>query len=42
MMFRAVHDEADLSAVPGQLRGSIAAALAKDPGGRPTAEDLVQ
>ncbi|WP_445527893.1 serine/threonine-protein kinase [Streptomyces cyslabdanicus] len=41
LMYRSVHQEADLSAVPSGLRPTVAACLAKDPGQRPTAANLL-
>ncbi|MER8224448.1 serine/threonine-protein kinase [Streptomyces sp. NPDC094143] len=41
LMYRSVHESADLSAVPGELRSLVAACLAKDPAGRPTLEALL-
>ncbi|MFF7179494.1 protein kinase [Streptomyces sp. NPDC008121] len=35
LMYRSVHEPADLSAVPAALRGLVAACLAKDPAARP-------
>ncbi|MEU9304788.1 protein kinase [Streptomyces sp. NPDC048269] len=34
--YKVVHEEPDLTAVPGELRGAIAACLSKDPAARPT------
>ncbi|NXY93893.1 protein kinase [Streptomyces sp. BR123] len=42
LMYRAVHDEPDLSAVPEPLRPLIAACLAKDPGDRPDPAGLLK
>ncbi|MEU3187835.1 protein kinase [Streptomyces sp. NPDC006923] len=42
LMYRAVHDEPDLAAVPGSLRPLVAECLAKDPEGRPTAAQLLR
>ncbi|MBO1330375.1 RodZ domain-containing protein [Streptomyces sp. VRA16 Mangrove soil] len=36
LMYRSVHEPADLSAVPGELRPLVAACLAKNPADRPT------
>ncbi|MFE9732453.1 protein kinase [Streptomyces sp. NPDC005863] len=41
LMYRSVHEEADLSAVPQGVRAVVAACLAKDPAGRPTPEALL-
>ena len=41
IFFRILHDEPDLTAVPGKLRGLVRAALAKDPAERPTAPRLL-
>ncbi|GAA4198460.1 hypothetical protein GCM10022252_48930 [Streptosporangium oxazolinicum] len=38
---RIVNDEPDLGALPGDLRGLVAACLAKDPAPRPTASDVL-
>ncbi|MFJ1803513.1 bifunctional serine/threonine-protein kinase/ABC transporter substrate-binding protein [Streptomyces sp. NPDC088180] len=40
MLFRTVHDTADLSALPPGLLPVVEACLAKDPGGRPAAADI--
>ncbi|NUT40406.1 MAG: serine/threonine protein kinase, partial [Thermoactinospora sp.] len=42
VMHRILAYEADLGGVPGELAGLLRAALHKDPGMRPTAEQLVQ
>ncbi|MGJ5749904.1 serine/threonine protein kinase [Streptomyces puniciscabiei] len=42
LMYRSVHEPADLSAVPGELRSLVAACLSKDPAGRPTPEALLR
>ncbi|MET9955057.1 serine/threonine-protein kinase [Streptomyces sp. NPDC006339] len=41
LMYRSVHEEADLSALPEGLRVIVAACLAKEPGRRPTPEELL-
>ncbi|RPF31545.1 RodZ domain-containing protein [Streptomyces sp. TLI_185] len=41
LMYRSVHEPADLSALPEQLRSLVAACLSKDPAGRPTPEALL-
>ncbi|GGV00644.1 hypothetical protein GCM10010260_41510 [Streptomyces filipinensis] len=41
LMYRAVHEPADLSALPGELRPLVAACLSKDPAARPTPEALL-
>ncbi|MFD3565800.1 serine/threonine-protein kinase [Streptomyces sp. NPDC058667] len=41
LMYRSVHEEADLSALPTGLRPVVAACLAKEPGRRPTPEGLL-
>ncbi|MEV7992613.1 serine/threonine-protein kinase [Streptomyces sp. NPDC086077] len=41
LMYRAVHDDPDLSALPDPLRPLVAQCLAKDPRTRPTAEQLL-
>lgn len=41
LMYRSVHHEADLSAVPAGLRATVAACMAKDPGRRPSAAHLM-
>ncbi|KQX67429.1 protein kinase [Streptomyces sp. Root1310] len=40
LMYRVVHEEADLAGVPPELVPPLAACLAKDPAGRPTAARL--
>ncbi|MEW2067198.1 bifunctional serine/threonine-protein kinase/ABC transporter substrate-binding protein [Streptomyces sp. NPDC007346] len=40
MLFRTVHDPADLGALPPGLRPLVEACLAKEPEGRPTAGDI--
>ncbi|MFI1223286.1 MULTISPECIES: bifunctional serine/threonine-protein kinase/ABC transporter substrate-binding protein [unclassified Streptomyces] len=42
MLFRTVHDTADLSALPPGLLPVVEACLSKDPEGRPTAADIRQ
>ncbi|MFJ2745531.1 serine/threonine-protein kinase [Streptomyces sp. NPDC087440] len=41
LMYRAVHEEADLSAVPVSMRPVVGACMAKDPVRRPTPEGLL-
>ncbi|MFF2942885.1 RodZ domain-containing protein [Streptomyces niveus] len=41
LMYRSVHEPADLSAVPQDLRTLVADCLSKDPGHRPTLERLL-
>ncbi|MFI9613329.1 serine/threonine-protein kinase [Streptomyces sp. NPDC052023] len=41
MMYRSVHHEPDLTAVPSALRGVVAACMAKSPEQRPTPEQLL-
>ncbi|TVZ76423.1 RodZ domain-containing protein [Streptomyces sp. BK340] len=41
LMYRSVHEPADLSALPGELRPLVAACLSKDPADRPTPEALL-
>lgn len=40
MLFRTVHDTAELGALPPGLRPVVEACLSKEPGGRPTAADI--
>ncbi len=40
LLYRTVHDEPDLTGVPGGLLGLVRACLAKDPAARPTAEEI--
>lgn len=42
LMYRSVHEPADLSALPGELRSLVAACLSKNPAGRPTPETLLR
>ncbi|WP_078869446.1 RodZ domain-containing protein [Streptomyces sp. NRRL B-1347] len=41
LMYRSVHEPADLSALPGELRALVGACLAKDPADRPAPETLL-
>lgn len=41
MMYRSVHEAPDLAVVPDGLRPIVAACLAKEPGGRPTPQGLL-
>ncbi|MGW2149595.1 protein kinase domain-containing protein [Nonomuraea bangladeshensis] len=41
VLHRVLHAEPDLSALPGRLRELLAACLSKDPGRRPTAQQLM-
>ncbi|MFD3567717.1 serine/threonine-protein kinase [Streptomyces sp. NPDC058667] len=41
LMYRAVHESPDLSALPGAMRPVVAACLAKDPATRPTPRGLL-
>ncbi|MGW1846327.1 serine/threonine-protein kinase [Streptomyces sp. NPDC001966] len=41
LLYRAVHEEADVSAIPGDLRPLVAACLRKEPELRPTPEQLL-
>lgn len=41
LMYRSVHHEADMAAVPAGLRPTVAACMAKEPGQRPTAGQLL-
>ncbi|MFF5918305.1 protein kinase [Streptomyces flavochromogenes] len=41
LMYRAVHEAPDLTAVPEPLRGLVGRCLAKDPAGRPTPEEIL-
>ncbi|MCB5165429.1 bifunctional serine/threonine-protein kinase/ABC transporter substrate-binding protein [Streptomyces bambusae] len=40
VVYRTVHDDPGLDAVPAELAATVAACLAKDPGLRPTAEEV--
>ncbi|MFK0189904.1 PQQ-binding-like beta-propeller repeat protein [Kitasatospora sp. NPDC090308] len=40
LLYRVVHDEPELSGLPGALRPAVAACLSKDPAGRPTPAEL--
>jgi ABC-type branched-subunit amino acid transport system substrate-binding protein len=40
VLFRTVHEEPDLTGVPGEVRALIGACLAKEPAGRPTAAEV--
>lgn len=42
LMYRAVHDEPDVRAVPAEMRSLVHACLAKDPGRRPAPADLLE
>jgi len=42
VLYRVLHNEADLSAVPGSLRPLVSAALAKEQQDRPTAQQLLE
>jgi phosphate ABC transporter phosphate-binding protein len=39
--YRVVHEDPDLTGVPGGLRPLVAGCLAKEPGGRPTVDELL-
>jgi hypothetical protein len=41
LMYRVVHEDPDIAAVPADLLPLVAAALSKDPGARPAARDLL-
>ncbi|MFF8943000.1 serine/threonine-protein kinase [Streptomyces sp. NPDC014864] len=41
LMYRSVHQDADMSAVPAGLRATVALCMAKDPGQRPSAGELL-
>jgi hypothetical protein len=41
VIYRVVHEEPDVSALPAALRGPVTACLAKDPGRRPTPAELL-
>ncbi len=41
LMYRVVHEDPDITAVPAGLRPLVAAALSKDPSARPAARDLL-
>jgi len=41
IMYRILHETPDIAAVPAALHPQVAAALAKDPSGRPTAPELL-
>jgi len=41
VLYRVMHGDPDIAGVPGPLRPLVAAALAKDPGQRPTAQQLL-
>ncbi|MFF0474473.1 RodZ domain-containing protein [Streptomyces sp. NPDC004284] len=42
LMYRSVHEPADVSALPGELRPLVAACLSKDPADRPAPEELLR
>ncbi|MEV0952996.1 protein kinase [Promicromonospora sp. NPDC050249] len=42
MVYRLVHAEPDLAAVPPELRGLVAACLAKDPAARPGVDEVLE
>src|SRR5271169_6218347 len=42
VLYRIMYGEADIAAVPDELRPLVEAALAKDPQGRPTAQQLLE
>ena len=41
LMYRVVHQQPDISQLPGQIRPLVGSCLAKDPGSRPTAAGLL-
>jgi hypothetical protein len=41
LLYRILHDSPDITAVPADLRPLVVAAVAKDPGARPAARDLL-
>lgn len=42
VLYRIVHEDPDLSGVPGEMRDLVAACLAKDPAGRPAVAEVLR
>jgi hypothetical protein len=42
ILYRVIHGSPDVGGVPGQLRPVVEAALARDPGARPSAADILR